>query len=560
MRLLHTTTIKLSSFDDDDSIPPYAILSHTWGNAEISFQDLLNYPESKLKESKGYQKVRSCCALAAAEGHEYVWIDTCCIDKTSSVELTEAINSMYRWYQKAKICYSYLADVSIGDQGLRNPDVERMFQESRWFTRGWTLQELLAPEDMVFYDQNWRELGSKSSLIAQISLVTGIQQDHIQDINGASVAQKMSWASKRQTRRVEDMAYSLMGIFDVNMALLYGEGDKAFTRLQHEIVKISNDESLFASTDGGLVESGIFAQSPKAFAKSGNVVQISSGHHHYIYRAPYTVTNRGLAIEAFASWDSRSTFILDRMFAFLPLNCRRQLAPGRISKKELTIGLEKVSRDEFVRFSPGQLDHPPRHIGKRSVGLVYIRPTCIPCISHKQRLSLFIDASSLSKCGLSIVDSYNCRPELQWGTLSNEKIWRYTLGIGESFAAIQLLGNRWQKFGLMIDAAESKLSIRVTALPPFQDFREEMDDRKRRLVCHSSTDSIPTILWHDRWVSVALRKKQVGDGQRRYLAEFVPTGGKDMLISKKPKTVAGQASSEHETGQDKMVRTILTQE
>ena len=560
MRLLYTTTIKLSSFDDDDSIPHYAILSHTWGNAEISFHDLLNYPESKLNESEGYQKIRSCCALAAAKGHDYVWIDTCCINKTSSAELTEAINSMYRWYQEAQICYAYLADVGTSDHGLEATNVEKVFEKSRWFTRGWTLQELLAPKHLVFYDQNWQELGSKSSLIAQISLVTGIQQDHIHDINGASAAQKMSWAAKRQTRRMEDMAYSLMGIFDVSMPLLYGEGKKAFTRLQHEIAKISNDDSLFAWTDGGLVESGLFALSPKVFAESGNVVQISSDHHHYVYRAPYTVTNRGLAIEASASRDSRSTFILDRRFAFLPLNCRRQLASGRISKKELTIGLEKVSRDEFVRFSPGQLDDPPRHIGKRSVGLVYIRPTFIPCISHEQRLSLFIDASSLSKCELSVVDSYSCRPELQWGTLSNERLWRYTLGIGESFAAIQLLGNRGRSFGIMIDAAESKLSMSLIALSSDQDFEKEVDEHKRRQVYHSSTDQFPAALWNDRWVSMALREKQVGVGQRHYLAEFVPNGEEDILTPKKSNIVAGQAISEHETGQDKMVRIILTQE
>ena len=125
MRLRHTTTITLSSFDDDDSIPPYVILSHTWGDAEISFHDLLNDVESKLEQSEGYQKIRSCCALAAREGHEYVWIDTCCIDKTSSAELSEAINSMYRWYKKAQVCYAYLADVWIGEQGIFSLNVER---------------------------------------------------------------------------------------------------------------------------------------------------------------------------------------------------------------------------------------------------------------------------------------------------------------------------------------------------------------------------------------------------------------------------------------------------
>ena len=530
MRLLHTTTLKLSSFDDDDSIPPYAILSHTWGKAEISFHDLLNYAESKLNRSEGYQKIRSCCALAAAEGHKYVWIDTCCIDKTSSAELTEAINSMYRWYQEAQICYAYLADVHVDNHGPRGTISTKAFEKSRWLTRGWTLQELLAPDNVVFYDRNWQEFGSKSSLIDQISLVTGIQQDHIHDINGASVAQKMSWASKRQTRRVEDMAYSLMGIFDVNMPLLYGEGKKAFMRLQHEIVRISNDESLFAWTDGGLVESGLFAQSPKAFAESGDVVQISSDYHHYIHRAPYTVTNRGLAIQAFASWDGGSTFVLDRRLTFLPLNCRRQLAWRRILSEQLAIGLEKVSRDEFVRFSPGQLHSPLRQIDKRSVGLVYVRPGFIPRISHEQRLSLFIDESSLSKRNLWICDSYNFQPKLDRGAPSNERLLRITLGGGERFAAILLRDDAWQKFGIMIQAAESKLSISLIVPSSAQNFHKEMDEHERRQDYHSSAHPAPIRLHDNRWVSMALRERQVGVGQKHYLAEFVPAGENNISI------------------------------
>ena len=540
MRLLHTTTIQLSSFDDDHFIPPYAILSHTWGNAEISFHGLLNHAESKLKKSEGYQKIRSCCALAAAEGLEYVWIDTCCIDKTSSAELTEAINSMYRWYQEAHICYVYLADVRIGDNGLRGTMMEKAFRKSRWFTRGWTLQELLAPEEVVFYDKYWREFGSKSSLIAQISLATGIQQDHIHDVNGASAAQKMSWASKRQTRRVEDMAYSLMGIFDVNMPLLYGEGKKAFIRLQHEIVKISNDESLFAWTDAGLVESGLFAQSPKAFAESGNVVQISSDHYQHIYRAPYMVTNRGLAIEALASRNSSSTSILDRKFAFLPLNCGHALDCFLVN--EIAIGLEKVSRDEFVRFSPGELDslwpeelhRLQRQIDKRSVRLVYVRPTFIPCISHEQRLSLFIDSSSLSKRKLYIAGSYGCLPELRCCALSNEEVWRITLRSGESFAATliesELSGG--PRFGIMIRAAESELSLSLIALSIAENFHEVMDGYKSRRDYQSSACPDPIRLQNNQWLSMALVDKDAGVGRTDYLAEFVPTGEDDIYPEK----------------------------
>lgn len=253
MRLLHITTITICSFDDDDFIPPYAILSHTWGDAEISFHDLIEDAASELSKSEGYKKIRSCCALAAAGGYEYVWIDTCCIDKTSSAELSEAISSMYRWYHEAQVCYAYLFDFHKCNVDLWNPwksdwspNERRAFGESRWFSRSWTLQELLAPENIHSYDKDWRYFGSKSSLKAQISLVTGNQQEHMTDIHSASVAQKMSWASGRQTRKVEDISYSLMSVFGVNMPLLYGDEIEEFTRLQQEIVRMTDDESIFA--------------------------------------------------------------------------------------------------------------------------------------------------------------------------------------------------------------------------------------------------------------------------------------------------------------------------
>ena len=353
MRLLHTSTIKLSEFYDDE-IPKYAILSHTWGKEEVSLHDLQNQKVARLNRLEGYQKIKACCALAAKSGYEYVWIDTCCIDKTSSAELSEAINSMYRWYKKACICCVYLADVCIGDEDSGSLRVEKEFSQSRWFTRGWTLQELLAPQDVRFYDRSWRYLGSKRNLTAQISLVTGIQMDHMVYVSSASVAQKLSWASSRKTTRVEDVAYSLMGIFDVNMPLLYGEGEKAFMRLQYEIVKISDDESIFAWTDADLSTSGIFAQSPKAFAESGDVVPIDDIHQRYIRRAPYAVTNRGLAIEIYGRCDPKYS-----SRSFLSLNCIQQLELDRTSNGELVaIELKKMYGDTFVRSSPWHLSQP----------------------------------------------------------------------------------------------------------------------------------------------------------------------------------------------------------
>ena len=239
MRLLNTSTLKLVEFYGE--IPPYAILSHTWEKEEVSFDDL---PQEHAKKMLGYSKISNCCSLARSDGYKYVWIDTCCIDKRSSAELSEAINSMYAWYQDAQKCYAYLADV-LPDE---NPHGENSsFRKSRWFTRGWTLQELLAPSTVEFYGQNWHEIGTQVSLRDVLCEITTIDEEILLcgNFETASVAKKMSWASKRTTTRIEDIAYSLFGIFGVNMPTLYGEGRHAFTRLQHMIIQSSNDHTIF---------------------------------------------------------------------------------------------------------------------------------------------------------------------------------------------------------------------------------------------------------------------------------------------------------------------------
>lgn len=152
---------------------------------------------------------------------------------------------MYRWYRNARSCYAYLADVSI-DGGAET--VEGKIEGSRWFTRGWTLQELVAPANVEFYSKDWESLGSKSDLHALLTEITGIEERVLRTgfLEDVSIAKRMSWAARRRTTRVEDRAYSLLGIFDVNMPLLYGEGIKAFIRLQEEIMRVSDDQSLFA--------------------------------------------------------------------------------------------------------------------------------------------------------------------------------------------------------------------------------------------------------------------------------------------------------------------------
>ncbi|KAI1762379.1 heterokaryon incompatibility protein-domain-containing protein [Hypoxylon sp. FL1150] len=246
MRLLNSCSGEMRTFMSYADVPLYAILSHTWDEDEVSYQDWQMLPWPAIQAKKGFQKIEYCCQQAARDGLEWVWVDTCCIDQTSSAELTESINSMFRWYKDAAICYAYLADVA---KNLRLSTIEKKLRKSRWFTRGWTLQELIAPAEVVFYSMDWHQVGTKSELAACISDITQIDQIYLSgaDVQQASIAQRMSWAANRETSRDEDVAYCLLGIFDVNMPLIYGEGTKAFQRLQEEIMKTyPEDHTLFA--------------------------------------------------------------------------------------------------------------------------------------------------------------------------------------------------------------------------------------------------------------------------------------------------------------------------
>jgi hypothetical protein len=215
------------------NVPPYAILSHTWGadGDEVTYKDMVDgIGQTKV----GYQKIRFCGQQAAKDGVQFFWIDTCCIDKSSSQELSEAINSMFQWYRDAVQCYVYLADVSSNEFHSNRS----CFKESRWFTRGWTLQELLAPKAVQFFSIDGELLGDRTSLVQDISTVTNISAQALSGwpLSQFSVSERMSWAQDRETKRVEDNAYCLMGIFGVHMPLLYGEGRHgAFRRLRKEM-------------------------------------------------------------------------------------------------------------------------------------------------------------------------------------------------------------------------------------------------------------------------------------------------------------------------------------
>lgn len=315
MRLINVETLRLEEFFDAKR-PKYAILSHTWGKAEVSLQEWEKWQDGDastqdlIESKRGFQKIKEACEVTRKLGGQsgfdyrprptgYLWVDTNCIDKKSSAELSEAINSMFSWYEAASFCVVYLEDV--GD----DPNLVG-FDKSRWFTRGWTLQELLAPEPaekLLFYNGNWKPIGTRKSLNVALSRITGISTEVLlnwRKYRNCSIAQRMSWASRRRTTRVEDTAYCLLGLFDINMPLLYGEGEKAFMRLQEEIMKVSTDQSLFAwdaterfpDMDFG-PNISVVAQHPSCFENCGNIVVANYGRS---FSQEFTLNNVGLSM------------------------------------------------------------------------------------------------------------------------------------------------------------------------------------------------------------------------------------------------------------------------
>ncbi|KAF2105893.1 heterokaryon incompatibility protein-domain-containing protein [Lophiotrema nucula] len=268
IHLLHFENgrVAFEHYPNDREPPDFAILSHTWypDHEEVKYKEIM---ENSGQDKKGFQKIRLCGEQAKKDGYQYFWVDTCSIDKTNNSELSEAINSMYRWYADAKICYAYLTDVNGMDW--------EAFENSRWFKRGWTLQELLAPKTMRFYNSEWQYLGDKSSLGPRISKITGIDLDVLQNsarIPEYSIAERMSWAAGRETSRVEDRAYSLLGIFGIDdMPMMYGQGETAFRRLQERIMEKSDDYSIFAWQGLQQFGPGLLATSPDAFASSESI-------------------------------------------------------------------------------------------------------------------------------------------------------------------------------------------------------------------------------------------------------------------------------------------------
>ncbi|KAL6897667.1 hypothetical protein GGI43DRAFT_98752 [Trichoderma evansii] len=440
MRLLDTKTLELVDIAGDNT-PPYAILSHTWGDEEVTIQQLrrlgghaqlasssakpLDKKRRTILSKKGYIKIAGAARLAVSRGLNYLWIDTCCIDKTSSAELSEAINSMYLWYEQSAECYAYLSDVepetaqdaSAVDESLRN---------SRWFTRGWTLQELVAPKLVLFYASDWSHLGNKhtppefTKVISEITSIDKEVLDGTIDPLQLSVSARMAWASHRNTTRLEDTAYCLMGLFQVNMPLLYGEGKRAFTRLQEEIIQRTDDQSIFAWNSFDDEEEdpdalfGLLAQSPAQFKDAG-ALQVLPPLPVYA-SAPSGMTNQGLRVQL---------YLLPRTFTdetvmeedyFAILDCVKRVRDVYLCP---TLHLRRLSEDQYGRLQPKAKHFKPpvsssfqREEGYRSV---YIRQQPVYYHLPQFRLSPLNVESGLPSDGVQyrLLDKY---PAHNWNS------------------------------------------------------------------------------------------------------------------------------------------------
>ncbi|KAL8366427.1 hypothetical protein RB595_004959 [Gaeumannomyces hyphopodioides] len=391
IRLINTETLRMKMFPSA-SAPRYAILSHTWVDGdEVDFQDMTRYgaishendvtPAERdcicgcrcrgaanptvnaVKGRSGYQKIVQTCHLAKKHDIEWAWVDTCCIDKRSSAELSSSINSMYRWYSDAVVCYVFLSDLDP-----QPGDFKAALKRCRWFTRGWTLQELIAPPKLEFYNRDWTNVGSDKKLESLLREVTGINavgfgRKRCLFLQQIPVATKMSWAAGRETTQAEDKAYCLLGIFDINMPLLYGEGDGAFRRLQEEILKRFDDSSIFCTDGSGIpsfngVGRDVLAPSPASFSDSRDIKVLSAFMDQRYSRTSFSMTNRGLLVQN-AYLIPYSGDRAEDSYYILELNCTGRLANhahrayGDGRWQRIGVYLQWIAPSLYIRLNKG---------------------------------------------------------------------------------------------------------------------------------------------------------------------------------------------------------------
>lgn len=437
MRLLHVHSRQVEDFIGAQ-VPRYAILSHTWGAEEVLLQDLAD-PEHRSK--KGYAKIEGSCQQAIRDGFDYVWVDTCCIDKSSSAELSEAINSMFEWYKRGQICYVYLVDVPTGD----DPYAENSpFRRSRWFTRGWTLQELIAPRNVVFFDTHWDPIfgpaGFHGDVLSQrraylLSEITGIDPWSLvgDDRHGkVPICLKLAWAAKRKTTRIEDMAYCMLGLLEINMPLLYGEGPKAFIRLQEEVLKSTQDLSVLAwGFDKPWQQTASLSRGQE---RSGNILAPSITYFESLNEDKCRPILRDMFINNPLSFKSHSMMTNHGLLITLPIIC--------IEKKDglylaMIVG-GKHSGGRFLGLPLRRIRHwfmEPLHgtpnVILQSLSNFSFRPKVkwktVYLVGQRQSISTGINdgrmASSLSRSLLSLNTSWNTKsiPTVEPGIWINLK-------------------------------------------------------------------------------------------------------------------------------------------
>ncbi|KAI9653005.1 MAG: hypothetical protein M1821_007758 [Bathelium mastoideum] len=405
MHLLNTETFALKEFMGEAEKPLYAILSHTWGEHEVSYQEMQYANKINIDEEKqGYKKIKAACNKARDNGFTWIWIDTCCIDKSSSAELSEAINSMYHWYRSAGMCYAYLADVPTLEASNLDA-LQSCLARSLWFTRGWTLQELIAPARVEFLSADWSStaIATKSNqnrdvkFCRLLSKITGVDMDVLRGIKPLAtleIAIRMSWASERVTTRPEDIAYCLLGLFDVSIPLLYGEGGKkAFIRLQEELMRNSDDQSLFVWTQetGNPPIRGPLADSPAEFASSRNISSFSN----WMRSLPYSMTNLGLQISLpvipIESQSSGATSKYPKTHIGV-LNCVR----GQLREKRLAIGLCRLTPagDQYARVDVETLQAYTNVVKSDDIKTIYIRKQILEADTSLEN-AYFIDIAKI---------------------------------------------------------------------------------------------------------------------------------------------------------------------
>ncbi|KAK7462337.1 hypothetical protein VKT23_007938 [Stygiomarasmius scandens] len=245
-RLIDTQSLKLVDFKQGSPIPHYAILSHKWSDEEVGFQEF-KQPSKKTARKSGYRKILNACEQARLDNLDYLWIDTCCINQEDQGDVHRNIKSMFAYYQNSRICYAYLFDILGPGNNLGS---------SQWFDRAWTLQELIAPPDVFFFNHSWLYVGRRSQRPREIGNVTGIPNAVLRGdvrVHDVDVAERMSWSILRESTRPQDRAYCLLGILGVSIEPDYSENVlTAFDRLQSAFVRQYPDK--VGELGGGEIE------------------------------------------------------------------------------------------------------------------------------------------------------------------------------------------------------------------------------------------------------------------------------------------------------------------